>query len=122
MHFHIHNLSSAENLPLIASCKSQGAIITTETCPHYLSLAAEDIQDCRTEFKTHPPIREGGNRLNLWNALSSRNLDLIASNHTAASPGAKLLIYGKSRGNFLNAFPGISSLQLGRFSHNITNL
>ena len=32
--------------------------ITAETCPHYLTFAAEEIPDGATEFKCAPPIRE----------------------------------------------------------------
>ena len=107
------NLSSNEVLPIIADAKAKGAQITAETCPHYLSLAAEDIEDCHTEFKTQPPIRAKENQQALWEALKTGVLDIIASNHSPATPGPKCLTYGRMRGNFINAWPGISSLQLG---------
>ncbi|TMW39533.1 hypothetical protein DOY81_015387, partial [Sarcophaga bullata] len=111
--FHLLNLSSNEVLPIIADAKAKGAQITAETCPHYLSLAAEDIEDCHTEFKTQPPIRAKQNQQALWEALKTGVLDIIASNHSPATPGPKCLTYGRMRGNFINAWPGISSLQLG---------
>ncbi|KAI9590066.1 allantoinase isoform X2 [Glossina fuscipes] len=112
-HFHLLNLSSNEVLSLIKDCKDKGAQLTAETCPHYLSLAAEDIEDCRTEFKTQPPIRSKMNQPALWEAIRTGCLDLIASDHSPATAGPKCLTYGRTRGNFLNAWPGISSLQLG---------
>ncbi|KAM7346997.1 allantoinase [Cochliomyia hominivorax] len=111
--FHLLNLSSNEVLPIIKEAKSKGAQITAETCPHYLSLAAEDIEDCRTEFKAQPPIRTKSNQPALWEALKSGCLDIIASDHSPATPGPKCLTYGRMRGNFISAWPGISSLQLG---------
>lgn len=37
--------------------------ITAETCPHYLTLAAECIPACATEYKCAPPIRSESNRV-----------------------------------------------------------
>uniref|UniRef100_A0A1A9W346 allantoinase n=1 Tax=Glossina brevipalpis TaxID=37001 RepID=A0A1A9W346_9MUSC len=112
-HFHLLNLSSSEVLCLIKDSKEKGAQLTAETCPHYLSLAAEDIEDGHTEFKTQPPIRAKSNQPALWEAIKNGCLDIIASDHSPATAGPKCLTCGRSRGNFLNAWPGISSLQLG---------
>ncbi|XP_030379170.1 uncharacterized protein LOC115627586 [Scaptodrosophila lebanonensis] len=112
-HFHIMNLSSSGNLPLIRSCQREGAQLTAETCPHYLTLCAEQVEDCRTEFKTWPPIRERANQASLWQELQRGGaLQIISSDHSPATPGARCLTYGRERGNFLKAWPGISSLQL----------
>ncbi|XP_017852335.1 allantoinase isoform X2 [Drosophila busckii] len=114
--FHIINLSAAQCLPLLTDCQRQtGAQLTADTCPHYLALSAEQVPDCGTEWKTWPPIREAANQQPLWQALLEQQaspLQLIASDHSAATPGARCLIYGSGRGNFLKAWPGISSLQL----------
>lgn len=112
--FHLLNLSSNEVLQIIRDAKSKGAQISAETCPHYLSLAAEEIEDCHTEYKTQPPIRSKTNQSALWKAFKTDCLDIIASDHSPATPGPKCLTYGKMRGNFLSAWPGISSLQLGK--------
>ncbi|XP_011178897.1 allantoinase [Zeugodacus cucurbitae] len=112
-HMHIMNVSSADVLPIVAQCKRAGANLTVETCPHYLTLCAEQIEDCHTEFKAQPPIRSKSNQPALWDALKNGCVDIIASNHSPATPGVKCLNYGRARGNFLNAWPGVSSLQLG---------
>ncbi|XP_023161383.2 uncharacterized protein LOC111593045 isoform X2 [Drosophila hydei] len=113
--YHIMNLSCAEALPMLETCRRQtGVQLSAETCPHYLALAAEQVPDCGTEFKTWPPIREQANQAALWSALRQPDstLQLIASDHSSATPGARCLTYGRGRGNFMNAWPGISSLQL----------
>ena len=46
---------------------------SVETCPHYLTFAAEEIADGRTEFKCAPPIRERENRERLWQGLARRH-------------------------------------------------
>lgn len=113
--FHVMNLSCAAALPLLEQCRhGQGAQLTAETCPHYLALCAEQVPDCGTEYKTWPPIRERSNQAPLWRALlqGSQVLQQIGSDHSAATPGARCLTYGRGRGNFMNAFPGIAALQL----------
>ncbi|XP_020797913.1 uncharacterized protein LOC110176043 [Drosophila serrata] len=111
---HVLNLSSAKCLPLEEECRQQGGQLTMETCPHYLSLAAEEVPECGTEFKTWPPIREQDNQEQLWAALRMGGaIRMIGSDHSPASPGARALIGGRGRGDFLRAWPGINSLQLG---------
>ena len=105
---HIVHHSSADALPMLRAAKAAGLKITAETCPHYLTLAAEDIPDSATEFKCCPPIRERENSEQLWAALADGTLDMIVSDHSPCPPEMKL----RERGDFLAAWGGISSLQL----------
>uniref|UniRef100_A0A182PR28 allantoinase n=1 Tax=Anopheles epiroticus TaxID=199890 RepID=A0A182PR28_9DIPT len=110
---HIVHLSTAQALPTIREARARGARLTVETCHHYLALAAEDVPDARTEYKCCPPIRDRTNREQLWRALQSGDIDLVVSDHSPSPPQLKLLTDGKRRGNFLEAWGGIASLQLG---------
>jgi len=105
---HIVHHSSADALPMLARAKSFGLPLTVETCPHYLHFAAEDIPDGATEFKCCPPIREDENREQLWEALRDGTIDFIVSDHSPCPPEMKL----REQGDFMNAWGGISSLQL----------
>ncbi|WP_264070557.1 allantoinase AllB [Mycolicibacterium komossense] len=104
---HIVHVSSAQVLPLIAAAKRAGVAVTAETCPHYLTFAADDIPAGATEFAVCPPIRRGDNRQQLWTALSDGVLDMVVSDHSPCAPEAK------GDGDFGRVFGGISSLQLG---------
>lgn len=105
---HIVHHSSADALPMLREAKAAGMNITAETCPHYLTFAAEEIPDGATEFKCCPPIREDENRELLWSALRSGTIDMIVSDHSPCPPHMKL----RETGDFLAAWGGISSLQL----------
>jgi len=107
-HVHIVHLSSSDAIPQLHQAKLEGLALSAETCPHYLTFAAEEIPDRATEFKCAPPIREGENREKLWAALRDRTIDLIASDHSPCRPEMKL----SQTGDFLRAWGGISSLQL----------
>ncbi|KAL5275574.1 hypothetical protein ACFFRR_001444 [Megaselia abdita] len=109
--FHIMNLSSSKTLTLMEASKKKGANISVETCPHYLFFNAESIPELRTEFKCLPPIRTSPNNDNLWEAIKTKQIDIISSNHCPCTNSAKCLSFGKNRGNFIDAFPGVSSLQ-----------
>ncbi|MDT7543646.1 MAG: allantoinase [Acidobacteriota bacterium] len=105
---HVVHHSSADALPLLRDAKREGVKITAETCPHYLTFAAEEIADGATEFKCCPPIRERENREQLWGALEENLIELIVSDHSPCPPELKR----RESGNFLEAWGGISSLQL----------
>ena len=80
-----------------------------ETCPHYLTFTAEEIHDGRTAWKCAPPIRSASNREALWQALDGGDIDLIASDHSPAPASLK----GVDDGDFVKAWGGIASLQVG---------
>jgi allantoinase len=105
---HIVHLSTAEALPLIAAARREGVRVTAETCPHYLTLAAESVPDGATEYACCPPVREAANQDGLWAGLADGTLDLVVSDH---SPCAAELKHPDT-GDFGTAWGGISSLQL----------
>ncbi|MZG05058.1 allantoinase AllB, partial [Streptomyces sp. SID5614] len=67
---HVLHLSSSDALPLIAAAKREGVRVTVESCPHFLTLTAEEVPDGATEFKCCPPIREAANQDILWAGLA----------------------------------------------------
>lgn len=103
---HILHLSSAEALPLLARARDDGVRVTVETCPHYLTLAAEQIADGQTQFKCCPPIRGEANRDQLWWWLTEGVIDCVVSDHSPSPPQLK-------GGDFAQAWGGIASVQLG---------
>ncbi len=104
---HVVHLSSVASLDVIRSARKRGLPITVETCPHYLTFAAEEIPDGATEYKCAPPIRSSVERDALWNALISGDIDMIASDHSPCPPSMK-----ESGGDFFGCWGGIASLQL----------
>ncbi len=59
---HIVHHSSSDALPMLRAAKAEGLPLTVETCPHYLTFAAEDVPDGATHYKCCPPVRERENR------------------------------------------------------------
>ncbi|MET9373920.1 allantoinase AllB [Streptomyces sp. NPDC003035] len=103
---HVLHLSSSDALPLIAAARAEGVKITVESCPHFLTLTAEEVPDGATEFKCCPPIREASNQDALWEGLADGTIDCIVSDHSPSTADLKTP-------DFASAWGGISSLQLG---------
>lgn len=108
-HIHVVHVSSAAAIPLIREARAEGVRLTAETCPHYLTFAAEDVAPGATAFKCAPPIRERANREGLWAALLEGDLQLVASDHSPSPPAMKYV----RDGDFRKAWGGIAGLELG---------
>ena len=106
---HIVHLSSERSLPLLRDARARGVAASAETCPHYLTFTAEEIDDGATVFKCAPPIREAATREALWGALVSGDIAGIVSDHSPCPSALKC----EDTGDFFAAWGGIASLQLG---------
>lgn len=106
---HVLHLSDARALPAIRAAKADGVALTVETCPHYLTIIAEDIPDGASEFKCCPPIREAANQDLLWQGVVDGTIDAIVSDHSPSTVDLKR----SGGGDFGLAWGGISGLQIG---------
>ena len=105
---HILHLSSAEALPLIRAAKQEGLPLTVETCPHYLSFAAETILEGSTAHKCCPPIRSRDNQDRLWEALRDGTIDCVVSDHSPSTAELKQMEIG----DFATAWGGVAAIQV----------
>lgn len=129
---HIVHLSTLEAIPILRKARAKGVNITAETCFHYLSIAAETIQNGDTRHKCCPPIREQSNQDCLWDELTGANcwdsvIKTVVSDHSPCTPELKLLPQHAggalessetaknegSVGDFFAAWGGVSSVGLG---------
>ena len=106
---HILHLSDAGSLPAIRAAKAAGIALTVETCPHYLTIVAEEIPDGASEFKCCPPIRDASNRDLLWAGVVDGTIDAIVSDHSPSTVDLKR----SGGGDFGLAWGGIAGLQVG---------
>lgn len=102
---HVLHLSAVEALGPIAAGRERSLPVTTETCPHYLALCAEEVPDADFSWKCAPPIRSADNREGLWAALGSGLIDMVVSDHSPCPGDLKA-------GGFARAWGGIASLEL----------
>jgi allantoinase len=103
---HVVHLSAADALRHLRVARASGVDVSVETCPHYLSLCAEDVPDRATEFKCCPPIRDHANQDLLWDGLAAGDIDFVVTDHSPSTADLKVPDFG-------HAWGGISSLQVG---------
>ena len=89
---------------------ADGVRVTVETCPHYLTLDAEDVPDGATEFKCCPPIRDARQPGRAVAGPGRRRRSTASSPTTRR---ARRTLKRPDTGDFAAAWGGISSLQLG---------
>jgi allantoinase len=106
---HVVHLSSSDALTLFRRARDRNVPLSVETCPHYLTFAAEEIPDGATAFKCAPPIREGENKDKLWDALREGLVNQVVTDHSPSTVELKC----SGSGDFMKAWGGISSLQIG---------
>jgi allantoinase len=105
---HVVHVSSHEALAPLARARAEGLPVSAETCPHYLTFAAEEVPDGATAWKCAPPIRERANNERLWQALAMGVLEMVVTDHSPCPPAMKQL----ASGDFLRAWGGIAALEL----------
>ncbi|TYB67794.1 allantoinase AllB [Nonomuraea sp. PA05] len=103
---HVLHVSSAECLEVLEDARARGLPVSAETCPHYLTLAAEQVPEGATTYKCCPPIRSRANRDLLWDGLARGVLSCVVSDHSPSTADLKVP-------DFAAAWGGIASLQLG---------
>ena len=106
---HVVHLAAGSALPLLHAAHDAGVPVTAETCPHYLTFAADEVPDGATAFKCCPPIRGADNRDRLWEGLANGTIGTVVSDHSPCPADLK----APDTGDFAAAWGGISSLQLG---------
>nr|WP_323741191.1 allantoinase AllB [Microbacterium sp. VKM Ac-2870] len=106
---HIVHVADGRALDAIRAAKAEGIRLTIETCPHYLTLAAEDVPDGASAFKCCPPIRDRANQDLLWAGVVDGTIDAIVSDHSPAT----LALKTAGGGDFGLAWGGIAGVQTG---------
>jgi dihydropyrimidinase len=80
-----HNTTSRA-LRHIQEAREAGLQVYAETCPQYLTLTEEVIEERGALAKIGPPIRTADDRVALWQGLADDTLQVVATDH---APKAK---------------------------------
>ncbi|MFC4103078.1 allantoinase [Paenibacillus xanthanilyticus] len=104
---HFVHISSADAVELIEQAKWRGLDVTVETCPHYLTLTADDMERLGPVAKCAPPLRDAQQIERLWSHLAKGHIDIIASDHSP-SPWSMKSTEGRT---FADAWGGIAGAQ-----------
>lgn len=102
---HIVHVSTGRGVALVAEARARGVDVTCETCPHYLTFTAEDLERLGAVAKCAPPLRSPEDRGDLRRMVAVGEVDFIASDHSPCPP------HMKSGDDFFRAWGGISGCQ-----------
>lgn len=99
---YVVHTSSGEALRSALSQRRDGAPITIETCPHYLTHDVSWIGGVTA--KINPPLREKADREALWQGLLDGSIDTVATDHIHRDISSK-------DGNIWQASPGCPGME-----------
>ena len=100
---HIVHVSCGSGVAVVAEARARGTDVTCETCPHYLVLTEQDMEQLGAVAKCAPPLRSRDEQRRLRARL--RDITTIGSDHSPSPPEMK------QRDNFFDVWGGISGCQ-----------
>jgi dihydroorotase len=80
-HVHLAHMSTKGSVELIRWGKERGINVTSEVCPHHLSLTEESVRGYDSNAKMNPPLRTLADVEALKEAVKDGTIDLIATDH-----------------------------------------
>jgi allantoinase len=106
---HIVHMSTKEGYELVRAAKKRGVKITAETCPHYLTLNAQESMTKYGSFaKIAPPLRGKEDNEAHWKGLADGTIDFVGTDH---APYEIATEKAAEDSNIWNSFPGIPGVQ-----------
>ncbi len=100
---HIVHVSCGSGVAAVAEARARGIDVTCETCPHYLVLTENDMEQLGAVAKCAPPLRSRDEQRQLHERL--RDITTIGSDHSPVPPEMK------ERDNFFDVWGGIAGCQ-----------
>jgi len=83
---HISHMSSAGGVTIVKAAKKARVKVTTETCPHYLTLTRKDMRKQGPYLKMNPSLKGSRDVQALWKGLRDGSVDIVTSEH---APGTR---------------------------------
>jgi allantoinase len=78
---HFVHVSASGSVGLISDAKRKGADISSETCPQYMCFTKELLEQRGPYAKFNPPPRNPEDREKMVSALSTGDIDMVATDH-----------------------------------------
>lgn len=106
---HIVHMSTGIGAVLVKNAKMRGLDVTSETCPHYLTINYQDAMSKYESFaKIAPPLRTVKDNEMLWQGVADGSVDFIATDHAPYEISTEKCAEGM---NIWNSFPGIPGVE-----------
>ena len=106
---HIVHMSTGIGAKLVGDAKKRGLNVTSEACPHYLTLNYQDAMTEHKQFaKIAPPLRTKKDNEELWEGLRNGSVDFMATDHAPYEISTEKEADGM---NIWTSFPGIPGVE-----------
>ena len=106
---HIVHMSTGIGAKLVGDAKKRGLDVTSESCPHYLTL---NYQEAMTKHgacaKIAPPLRTKKDNELHWEGINNGSIDFVATDHAPYEIESEKAKEGM---NIWTAFPGIPGVE-----------
>jgi allantoinase len=102
---HIVHVSTGRGIRLVATARSRGINVSCETCPHYLVLTEDDVEELGAVAKCAPPLRSKEEQTALWQHIFAGTVPMVVSDHSPAPADMK------TSTDFFQVWGGISGCQ-----------
>lgn len=104
---HLLHVSTADELALIETAKSDGLSVTAEVTPQHLFFYAPDCyESLGTLAQMNPPIRDSWHQMALRKATGEGLFDIVGSDHAPHTLAEKAMPYPKSP----SGMPGVQTM------------
>ncbi len=77
----ICHITTPEVVELVNEAKCKGVYAIAETCPHYLFLNENALNEVGVFAKCNPPLRSEEERQGMWKMVNDGSIDIIGSDH-----------------------------------------
>jgi allantoinase len=106
---HIVHMSTGIGAKLVGEAKKRGINVTSEVCPHYLTINAMEAMTKFGAFaKIAPPLRTKKDNELLWEGLANGSVDFVATDH---APYEIATEKAAENMNIWTSFPGIPGVE-----------
>ncbi len=106
---HIVHMSTGIGSDLVGAAKQRGLKVTSEVCPHYLTINAVDAMTEHGAFaKIAPPLRRREDNTIMWAGLANGSIDFVATDHAPYEIATEKAAAGM---DIWTAFPGIPGVE-----------
>ena len=106
---HIVHMSTGIGAKLVGEAKKRGLNVTSESCPHYLTLNYQESMTIHgANAKIAPPLRTKRDNEEQWEGIRNGSIDFIATDHAPYELESEKIKEGL---NIWTAFPGIPGVE-----------
>lgn len=81
MPIHIAHVSTTTSMLLVRLGARYGAMVTSETCPHYFLLTDEKLRSRDADYRMNPPLRTEDDVTAITEAVCDGTIDCIVTDH-----------------------------------------